>query len=116
MTTIVFKNDEGKVKLSEFLDYLNKTLPKKRGFTQSAPFKFTAMVGKKYVRIVESYNGSRSVYCFLDLEGNILKAASWKAPAKGKRATGWRWGHESRWFQGAEPPAADRGAWTGRHG
>lgn len=87
MTTIVFKNGKDKVKLSEFLDYLNETLPKKRGFTESAPFKFTAMVGKKYVRIVEAYNESRSVYCFLDLDGNILKAASWKAPAKGKRGS-----------------------------
>ncbi len=30
--------------------------------------------------------GSRSVYCFVDLEnGDVLKSASWKAPAKYNR-------------------------------
>jgi|APSaa5957512493_1039668.scaffolds.fasta_scaffold13789_1 hypothetical protein len=38
--------------------------------------------GRKYAKIV---NGS-SVYCFVDrTNGNILKSASWKAPAKGAR-------------------------------
>jgi hypothetical protein len=41
---------------------------------------------KKYARIVKSSPGSRSVYCFVDLAtGDILKAASWKAPAKHAR-------------------------------
>lgn len=38
---------------------------------------------------VSTYGGrptSRSVYCFIDLSnGDILKAAGWKAPAKGAR-------------------------------
>jgi hypothetical protein len=49
-------------------------------------------VGKKYARIVrrESWNGADptngSVHCFIDLaNGDILKAASFKAPAKGVR-------------------------------
>lgn len=38
--------------------------------------------GKKYVRIVRK----GSAYCFIDkTNGDILKAASWKAPAKGAR-------------------------------
>lgn len=42
--------------------------------------------GRKYVRIVRSGDSSRSVYCFVEREtGNILKAASWKTPAKGAR-------------------------------
>lgn len=28
---------------------------------------------------------STSVYCFVDFEGNILKAATWSTPAKGLR-------------------------------
>jgi hypothetical protein len=42
------------------------------------------MHGKRYVRIVstESISDSRSAVCFVDKEGNIWKAASWKAPAK----------------------------------
>ncbi len=42
--------------------------------------------GKRYARIVTAGLGSRSVYCFVDLEnGDVLKSASWKAPAKGAR-------------------------------
>jgi hypothetical protein len=43
--------------------------------------------GRKYVKIIKtttcmSYS-SRSVYCFVDKSnGDILKAATWKAPAK----------------------------------
>jgi hypothetical protein len=52
----------------------------------------TPEVGKKYARIVrrESWNGgdptNGSVHCFIDLSnGDILKAASFKVPAKGVR-------------------------------
>ncbi len=46
----------------------------------------TFMKGKKYVRIVVANTAQRWVYCFVDIEtGNILKAAGWKAPAKGIR-------------------------------
>jgi hypothetical protein len=41
----------------------------------------TAEVGRKYIKLVSNRHG-RSVYCFIDLNGNIYKAASWKAPAK----------------------------------
>ena len=38
--------------------------------------------GRRYARIVRTDNG-RSVHCFVDLtNGDILKSASWKAPAK----------------------------------
>lgn len=43
--------------------------------------------GIKYTRIVQTAPGHRSVYCFVDAEGNIYKAAGWKAPAKGVRST-----------------------------
>ena len=48
----------------------------------------TIEVGKRYARIVRSEGtSSRSVHCFVDLEsGDILKAASWKVPAKHVRA------------------------------
>jgi len=46
----------------------------------------TVTNGRKYLRVV-SNNGQRSVYCFVNREtGGILKAATWKAPAKGERA------------------------------
>lgn len=51
-------------------------------------YMFSLMPGRKYDRVVrESVAGmSRSAYCFLDADGNVYKAASWKAPAKGIRA------------------------------
>ena len=52
-------------------------------------YEFTAdKPGAVNVRIVRSYvgGGQRSVFCFIEREtGDILKAASWKAPAKGVR-------------------------------
>lgn len=42
--------------------------------------------GAKYTRVVQADSVSRSVYCFVDGMGNIYKAASWKAPAKGIRS------------------------------
>jgi hypothetical protein len=46
------------------------------------------MDGQRYVRVVSRDSGnSRSVYCFIDKSnGDILKAATWKAPAKHKRS------------------------------
>lgn len=43
--------------------------------------------GTKYVKIFHFYNngsgqGQRSCHSFIDYDGNIWKAASWKAPAK----------------------------------
>ncbi len=61
----------------------------RRGYTQSPPV-ISAKIGNRYVKIIESrtFNGhtSSSVQGFIDLtNGDILKAASWKAPAKHAR-------------------------------
>ena len=45
-------------------------------------------VGKRYVRVVktDSSGGRRSAFCFVDKEnGDVLKTASWKVPAKHAR-------------------------------
>ena len=45
--------------------------------------------GRKYTKLIianaNNPEDSQSVYAFLDNEGNIYKAASWKAPARGPR-------------------------------
>lgn len=42
--------------------------------------------GQRYARLVR-VDGQRSAHCFVDLtNGDVLKAASWKAPAKHARA------------------------------
>lgn len=46
----------------------------------------TVEVGKRYARIVRA-DSQRSVHCFVDLRnGDVLKAASWSAPAKHARS------------------------------
>jgi hypothetical protein len=57
---------------------------KARKFTMPEP-EFHLERGSKYIRLVVTSCGQRSVHCFLDNEGNIYKAESWKKPAKGIR-------------------------------
>lgn len=61
-------------------------------------------VGVKYARLVQAGtngNDSRSAYAFIDLtNGDILKTAGWKAPAKHARGN-IRIGDASNWFNGA---------------
>lgn len=62
-------------------EHYRKTLPElhNRGWMP----KIELERGKKYIRVVHSEGASnRRVYCFLDLQGNIYKADSWKKPAK----------------------------------
>jgi hypothetical protein len=43
---------------------------------------FTIKQSRKFIKIIRG----TSVHCFIEREtGNVLKAASWKAPAKGTR-------------------------------
>lgn len=47
--------------------------------------------GLRYCRVVKTAwggTGQRSIHCFVDsTNGDILKAASWKSPAKGPRGS-----------------------------
>lgn len=77
--------------INEFLTAVNVMLAVHYGDSKFSAC-VTAQTGKKYVRIVrhDVYEGkaneSGSAFCFVDIEtGAILKAASWKAPVKGKR-------------------------------
>ena len=57
---------------------------KELDYSEKDKFGVEFETGKKYVKIVTiSGGGSRSVYCFVEKEnGNIWRAASWKAPAR----------------------------------
>jgi len=62
--------------------HYKKAFPKFRGNDTKLSFD----KGTKYWRIVANSGGSRRVWAFLDTKtGDILKAAGWKAPAKGAR-------------------------------
>lgn len=44
------------------------------------------MRGQRYARLVRVSPGERSAYGFVDMtNGDLLKAAGWKGPAKGRR-------------------------------
>jgi hypothetical protein len=57
---------------------------KARKYTLPAP-EFSLECGRKFIRVVITTFGSKAVHCFLDNDGNIYKASSWKIPAKGIR-------------------------------
>ena len=84
MVDIVFKKSESeKVALNDFLESLTDRLNDDRSYkNRSSLISLSAKPGRKYIRIVEEFYGNRSVYCFLDYDGNIYKSASWKVPAK----------------------------------
>jgi hypothetical protein len=59
-----------------------------RSFPSLSVPTFTLETGQRYIRVVVSRGGDsgRSVHSFIDkTNGDILKAASWKAPAKHAR-------------------------------
>lgn len=50
------------------------------------PFTLETEVGQRYIRLVTGTGYGRSVHAFVNIEnGDLLKAAGWKAPAKGAR-------------------------------
>jgi len=50
------------------------------------PTKIEIGGGRKYIRLVRKDKGQTSAYCFVDTtNGNVLKPAGWKAPAKHAR-------------------------------
>ncbi len=61
---------------------------KRMNFTHGPPPTLSLEPGLRYIRVVQTSAGSRSVYAFIDkTNGDILKGASWKAPAKHARGS-----------------------------
>ncbi len=59
------------------IDKLNKGI---------SDYDFTIDTGRKYHKVIMNACGNRSVHAFIDKKtGEVYKAASWKAPAKGVR-------------------------------
>ena len=54
----------------------------RNGFTHSDPQHISVDYGKKYARVVHESSTQRSVHTFVNMiNGDILKAGGWKAPA-----------------------------------
>ena len=74
--------------LIDFVDYIKEVIDKhyKDSFPSLDQPEISISWGNRYAKIVEKRLGNTSVFGFVDLtNGNILMAASWKAPAKGVR-------------------------------
>lgn len=55
-------------------------------FANLDPVPLEIMKGRKYARIVAVHSNQRMCFCFVQLDtGDILKTATWKAPAKHAR-------------------------------
>ena len=75
---------------------------KKHGFTIPYTVLSIDPGGIKFIRIVATYHNNRSVHCFIERStGNVLKAASWKAPAKHARGNIFQVGREGVGAYGA---------------
>ncbi len=74
--------------LNEFIDYCQKIINDqyKKSYPNLTVPKLVSEKGSRYVRIVKGDGGGRSAFAFIDkTNGNILKPASWKTPAKHAR-------------------------------
>jgi hypothetical protein len=77
--------------LERFLELAQKLIDAHyaQSYPTLKPTKLSTMRGKKYIRIVATRDGGeghRSSWGFINKEnGDILKSASWKAPAKHAR-------------------------------
>ncbi len=96
------RQDGIQTRLAEMVDYLTAMYAENyRIRTPSlVPPAFSVTYAKKYAKIALTHRHQLSdgtikdnggyVYCFIDLSnGDILKPAGWKAPAKGKRGSIW---------------------------
>lgn len=73
--------------LTEFIAALNAKFSNVDPKSAMA-YTFEVEAGRKFNRVVQTPRmGGRSVFCFVDNDGNVYKPAGWKAPAKGIRAT-----------------------------
>ena len=78
-----FKHIDLNDPVNDFMNHLNNTMNKPDGYSYDLNTR-----GSKYFKVEMLSHGSRSVYCFINKRnGEIFKAAGWKAPAKGARGS-----------------------------
>jgi len=77
--------------LVSFVDWLQKNRTELAYYVDGNPVGRTAFkltFGPKYIRVVTiwTHSGAGSAFCFIDRSnGDVLRTASWKSPAKGAR-------------------------------
>ena len=69
--------------VDNFMNHLNNVMDKPDGYSYELNTR-----GSKYFKVEMLSRGSRSVYCFINKRnGDILKPAGWRGPAKGRRGS-----------------------------
>ena len=80
-------NTQVNIYIAELQEEKNKHFAE--NYNNLTPPVYTMDIGRRYIRIVENGTGnstSKNVHSFIDsTNGDVLKAASWKAPAKHPR-------------------------------
>jgi hypothetical protein len=71
--------------INPVINFISRYVSMLNGMTPD--YQFTIEDGHKYAKIVQSYRGTgRSVHAFVDKRnGDVFKAASWKAPMRDAR-------------------------------
>ena len=78
-----FKHIDLNDSVNDFMNHLNNNMNKPDGYSYDLNTR-----GSKYFKVEMLSHGSRSVYCFINKRnGEILKSAGWRAPAKGARGS-----------------------------
>jgi len=78
-----FKHIDLNDSVDDFMNHLNNNMNKPDGYSYELSTR-----GSKYFKVIMNTRGSRSVYCFINKRnGEILKSAGWRAPAKGARGS-----------------------------
>tara|TARA_Y100000034_G_scaffold39135_1_gene48243 strand:+ start:73 stop:423 length:351 start_codon:yes stop_codon:yes gene_type:complete len=78
-----FKHIDLNDSVDNFMNHLNNNMDKPDGYLYELNTR-----GSKYFKVEMLSRGSRSVYCFINKRnGEILKSAGWRGPAKGARGS-----------------------------
>ena len=78
------RNHEKEIERGGDVEYHIKAIQQIK--TNGVDNEFYLETGRKYYKLVHRDRNQRSVHCFIDkTTGDVLKPASWSAPAKGSR-------------------------------
>jgi hypothetical protein len=78
------RDHEKEIERGEDVEYHIKAIQQIK--TNGVDNEFYLETGRKYYKLVHRDRHQRSVHCFIDkTTGDVLKSASWSAPAKGSR-------------------------------
>lgn len=80
-------NEQLKTKLENYCKALEEVMVNKYPQCEINHYKYTFKEMRKFIKIIQcSHLGvEKSVFCFVDFDGNLYKAECWSKPASGIR-------------------------------